>query len=281
MERKTVLLDGASGTRMWELAEETGCEKVPVWRYNIEQPQLVSQTAREYVEAGSDIIYTNTFSANGAEIKRASCYSTEELFRAAVKCAREAAGDSGVKIALDIGPLNSLLKPYGTLSEADCAGMYEEMIGCGMDAGADCIVLETFIDLEMLKIAAGFAAQYNTPLLCSMSFGKKGRTIMGNRPEDIVRALEPFSPAGIGINCSFGPRESIPVLERFEALSNIPLLFKPNAGLPVTVDGKEFPYSAELFAQECEGVINKCGYIGVCCGSNPDYIRALRKLIKS
>ena len=198
---------------------------------------------------------------------------------AGVAAAKAAAAGTDVKVALDIGPLATMLKPLGTMSDSEAAGIYEEIISSGMDGNPDMIVLETFMDAKMLKIACEIASGCGIPVLCSMSFGKRGRTIMGDSPASMIKTLEPYYPAAVGINCSYGPQQSLEVFKKFAEATDMPLLFKPNAGLPVNVDGTEYPYTAEMFAQECMPVLDRVSYIGSCCGSNPDYIRALAAII--
>jgi 5-methyltetrahydrofolate--homocysteine methyltransferase len=276
MADKITLLDGATGTSLWEKASE----QVAVWRYNLEQPEIVSEVHKEYIEAGSQIIYSNTFSVNATSIKNYD-HTVEEVVAAGVRIAKEAAAGTDVKVALDVGPLTVLLEPYGDLEEDECEEIYEQIIRAGMAEGPDCIILETFMDVEMLRIAATVAKRYDVPVFCTMTFEKKGRTMMGNRIEDIVEILEEVGVDAIGMNCSLGPEAAIPIIEEFAQYTKLPLIFKPNAGLPVqNEDGTESaPYSAKDFAQDVKPVLDKVAYVGGCCGSDPEYIRELRKII--
>jgi 5-methyltetrahydrofolate--homocysteine methyltransferase len=276
MAGKITLLDGATGTSLWEKASE----QVAVWRYNLEQPEIVSEVHKEYIEAGSQIIYSNTFSVNATSIKNYD-HTVEEVVAAGVRIAKEAAAGTDVKVALDVGPLTVLLEPYGDLEEDECEEIYEQIIRAGMAEGPDCIILETFMDVEMLRIAATVAKRYDVPVFCTMTFEKKGRTMMGNRVEEIVETLEDVGVDAIGMNCSLGPEAAIPIIEEFAQYTKLPLIFKPNAGLPVqNEDGTESaPYSAKDFAQDVKPVLDKVAYVGGCCGSDPEYIRELRKII--
>lgn len=282
MRKNITLLDGATGTRLWKLAEMHGVSKEPVWKYNIEHPEFVAQVCREYAEAGSQIIYTNTFGANGPAVQRSSGYSVREVVRAGVKTALEALKGTGVKTALDIGPLSMLMEPYGDLTEEEAAEIFSEQIGSGMDAGAELIVLETFMDLEMMKVAARIAKQYSVPVFCSMTFEKSGRTLMGNSVADIIAELTPLGIDAIGMNCSLGPDLALPIIREFSEKTDLPLLFKPNTGLPeIGADGRTVAaYSAEIFAADVAPALDLVTYLGCCCGSNADYIRALKKRIQ-
>ena len=272
------MLDGAGGTSLWNMAEELGYAKDPVWKYNVDHPELVKRLAEEYIAAGSQIIYTNTFGANGPSVARSSTYSVAEVVSAGVRIAKEAAAGTGVKVALDVGPLSLLMEPYGDLTEEEAEEIFREQIGAGMTENPDLIVLETFMDLEMMKVAASVAKSYGVPVLCTMTFEARGRTMMGNRVEDIVEELTELGIDGVGLNCSLGPVDALPIIREFAEQTDLPLVFKPNAGKPVMgEDGSVVsPYSAVDFAEDVAPVLDLVTYLGGCCGSNYDYIRELK-----
>ena len=286
--KKVVMLDGAAGTSLWEKATD----KVPVWRYNIENPQIVRELNEEYVEAGADIILANTFAANGAEVARSSSYTVEQVVRTAMKIAQDAS-NGRAKVGLAAGPLTGLLKPFGKISREEAKDMYEELIGAGMQEKPDLIYLLTFMDLEMLKIAAEAASHYDVPLLCSMSFmgankngvrAKISRTMMGNTPKDIVEGLKPYNPAAVGLNCSLGPVDALPVIADFKAVTDLPIIFKPNAGAPMAQDDGTFnaAFDIETFADDVLPAVDMgATYIGGCCGTNAAYIKRLAEKIKA
>ena len=282
MKKDIILLDGAGGTTLWSLAEEKGYAKDPVWKYNVEHPELVKQLAELYIDAGSQIIYSNTFGANGPAVARSSNYSVAEVVSAGVRLAKEAALGTGVKVALDIGPLSLMMEPYGDLTEEEAEEIFREQIGAGMAERPDLIVLETFMDLEMLKVAASVAKSYDVPVLCTMTFEARGRTMMGNRVEDIAEELSELGVDGIGLNCSLGPVDALPIIREFAEHTDLPLVFKPNAGKPVLAeDGSVVsPYSAIDFAEDVAPVLDLVTYLGGCCGSSPEYIRTLRKTLE-
>ena len=278
MKKDILLLDGASGTHLWNMAEEQGFSKDPVWKYNVDHPELVKRLAEEYIAAGSRIIYTNTFGANGPSVARSSKYSVAEVVSAGVRIAKEAAAGTDVKVALDVGPLSLMMEPYGDLTEEETEEIFREQIGAGMTENPDLVVLETFMDLEMLKVAASVAKSYGVPVLCTMTFEARGRTMMGNRVEDIVEELAELGVDGVGLNCSLGPVDALPIIREFAENTDLPLVFKPNAGKPVLAeDGSVVsPYSAEDFANDVAPVLDLVTYLGGCCGSSPEYIRVLR-----
>ena len=281
MKEKITLLDGAVGTELWAKAEKNGWKKEPVWKYNIDHPQIVAELAREYADAGSDIILSNTFGANAPSVQKSSSYSVSEVVSAGVKIAKEAVGGRGIRVGLDAGPLSELMEPYGDLTEEEVAEIYAEMFEAGVGAGADLIFLETFIDLAMLRVAAEEAKKYGVPVFCSLSFERLGKTMMGNSPEDMIEELEPLGVDAIGMNCSLGPELAVPIIQKFAGKTSLPLLFKPNAGLPVMkADGTvSTEYSAKAFVDGIAPALDFVDYIGGCCGSAPSYIRELAERI--
>lgn len=265
--KSLTLLDGASGTLLWNMAEAEGIEKIPVWRYNTLAPSLVDRIARAYLDAGSDIIYSNTFCANPPAVEQEGC-ALEEIIETGVAIAKNAAEEYGKKVALDFGPLTNALEPFGTNSAEACSEYYKRMCRLGAAEGADLIVLETFMDSEMLRIAAEQAAETGLPLLCTMSFAQGSRTFFGSSVDDMLEALKPFSPVAVGLNCSFGPVQALPVIKEFAEKTDLPLVLKPNtADLP-----------AEEFAKAMEPALDMIAYAGACCGSDPGYIRKIKEL---
>ena len=277
MNKDLVLLDGAVGTSLWEKTDD----KVPVWRYNIEKPDIVSQLINEYYEAGSKIILANTFSANGPSVAD-SGYTVEQIVSSAMEIAHGALDGKDAKIALSVGPLTGLLKPFGNISEEEAVEIFTEQIEAGVKGKPDVIFLQTFMDLKMMQIAARIARKHDIPLFCSFSFVKsvkdKGsRTMMGNSIDDILKGLAEFKPDAVGLNCSLGPEMALPIIEEYSQKTDIPLIFKPNAGKPTLEGGSQFDY--DTFAEDIAKAACVPGvkYIGGCCVSNAKYIEALRK----
>ena len=271
-----VLLDGAIGTGLWEKADD----KVPVWRYNIENPAIVKELAREYAEAGSQIIHTNTFSANRITLQR-SDYSVQEVVSAAVRLAKEALGDSA-KASLDIGPLPMLMEPYGDLTEEEAFEMFDEQISAGVTEKPDLITLETFSDADMLRIAAEAAAKHGLPIFTMMTFTEVGKTIMGHSVERFIETIADLPVTAVGLNCSLGPDKAVPIIASFRQYTGLPLIFKPNAGKPILAeDGSEkVQYDVDTFVEDSMPALeHDVKYIGGCCGSSPAYIRALKNKI--
>lgn len=272
MKNGVVLLDGAVGTSLWAKTEN----KVPVWRYNLENPAIVSAVHREYLEAGSEIILANTFGANRIALKN-SGYRVSDIVSEGVRLAN-AEAHGRAKTALSIGPLPALMEPYGDVSEEEAAEIFGEQISAGVSQKPDVIVLETFMDLEMMKIAAREALRWGLPVFCMMTFGEVRKTIMGNSVRDVADGLREFPLAGIGMNCSIGPEKAVAVIAEFSQYTDLPLVFKPNAGKPVVADGKSSAqYDIETFVKDSLPALQYgVKYIGGCCGSNAEYIKALK-----
>lgn len=267
-----VLLDGGTGTSLWEKTDE----KVPVWRYNIENPKIVMEVMSEFAEAGSNIVNTNSFSANRITLQRTD-YTVQQIVSAAVSLAKQGVGDRA-KVSLDIGPLPMLLEPYGDLTEEEAFEMFDEQISAGIPEKPDLITLETFTDAEMLRIAVEAAAKYSLPIFCSMTFTEVGKTIMGHSVERFIDTVKDLPVSAVGINCSLGPEKAVPIIASFRQYTDLPLSFKPNAGKPILQeDGTEkVQFDVDTFVEECLPALeHDVKYIGGCCGSNPSYIRAL------
>ena len=275
--RKITLLDGAVGTSLWEKTEN----KVPVWRYNIENPEIVSELHRENIAAGSEIILANTFGANSGAVSRTE-YTVPQIVSAGMKLAKEAVKGTDVKVALAIGPLSVLLEPYGDLTQEEAEEIFEEQMGAAMDQKPDLIMIQTFMDLEMMRVAATAAKQYHVPVFTTMTFEKVGKTMMGNSVQDIVKTLEKVGVDAIGMNCSLGPDLALPIIREFAEKTELPLVFKPNAGKPIlAADGStQTAYDADTFAKDIEPALEYVSYIGGCCGCNASYVAAIRKLLE-
>ena len=271
MEKNVILMDGATGTRLWELAAAAGYERTATWRYNVEHPELVEQAAREYIAAGSKLLCSNSFAANRMELRHfADAPAVGEVVAAAVRIDKAAAAGTDVKVALDVGPLPQMMEPFGDLTAEEAEDCYAEILAGGMAEQPDVIFFETFNSLDMLCAAVKAAKEYDVPVLCSMSFERHGKTLMGDAPAEIAETLEKLGVSAVGLNCSFGPAAALPVIREFAAHTSLPLILKPNVDEGTT---------AEAFAAELSDALELVEYAGACCGSNPEYIRALKALL--
>jgi len=273
---KYIFYDGAMGTMLYKNGLKPG-EKPDLM--NMTAPEAVESVHRMYVEAGSDIICTNTFGANSLNFD-GSQYSVEQIVTAAVKIAKKAAGNK-TKVSLDIGPTGQLLEPYGDLEYEDAYKIFKEIAIAGESAGADFVSIETMSALDELK-AAMKAVSENTklPMLVTMTFEKNGVTYMGCTVEQFVETAEALGAAALGLNCSLEPMEMLETAKKIAEKTKLPMIVKPNAGLP---DGKDGSYhtGAKEFAKQMTE-FSKIGarIIGGCCGTTPEYIKELKNAFK-
>ena len=267
------LFDGAGGTQLWKLAEEAGIEAIEVWKYNITNPELVEKMNRLYIEAGADMIQINTFAVNRQSVARTSEYTVSQVVGAACDIAIRAAEGTDAEPYLDCGPLSVLMAPYGTMTAEECGEIYGEIMDAAKEKGIKTCVIETFMDLEMMKAAAAEAKKRGFFTICSMSFEKRCRTMMGNTVEQFCRAMEELGVDGIGCNCSHGPVQSMEVINEFREKTSLPLFFKPNAGVGESC-------GADAFVAELEPALGFVSFAGGCCGTDPSYISALAAKIK-
>ena len=240
-----IFYDGAMGTMLYNYGLKSG-DKPDLM--NITTPDAVESIHRMYVEAGSDIVCTNTFGSNALNLK-GSGYTPSEVVTAAVLIAKRACGESA-KVALDIGPTGQILEPAGDLEYVEACELFKEIAIVGEKAGADFVAIETMSDIEELK-AAMAAVRDNTklPMLVTMSFEKSGFTFMGCTPEEFAKTAEALGASAVGLNCSLEPMEMLAVAKRIKEATGLPLIVKPNAGLPDGASG-EYLTGAEEFAEQ-------------------------------
>lgn len=278
MKNNLVLFDGAMGTQLQNKGLKLG--EVPEV-LNIEQRDMIVEIHKEYIQAGSNVVTTNTFGANEKKLQ-ATVYSVEEIIDAAVKAAKEAIGNKDVFAALDIGPIGELVEPMGKLSFDEAYEIYKRQVVQGEKSGADLILIETMTDLYEMK-AALLAAKENTnlPVLATMSFEKDHRTFTGCLPSSMAVTLEGLGADGIGINCSLGPKEISPIVEELMNWTNLPVLVQANAGLPCVMDGKtHYEIGPEEYSDDVLAFIGLgVSMLGGCCGTSPEYIREIKKKI--
>ena len=246
-----------------------------VW--NITHFDEVVKIQKSYIDAGSNVIYTNTFGANRLKLERCG-HSVSEIVGAAVAVAREAAKGTDARVALDIGPIGQMLAPLGTLSFDEAYDIFREIVVAGKAAGADLAVVETMSDLNETK-AAVLAVKENSdmPVWATMTFEESGRTFVGTTVSAMALTLEGLGADAIGFNCSLGPKALMPMVEELSKWTGLPIILKPNAGLPDPATGA-YDMTPEEFASEMV-TASELGVsiIGGCCGTNPDFIAALAK----
>ena len=273
---KITILDGAMGTMLQKSGLELGsCPEA----LSLSNPDLITDIHKMYIESGADIIYANTFGANEYKLKD-SGYTVEEIIPASIAAAKRAAEGTNVKIALDIGPTGMLLEPLGTLSFEKAYDMFSRQMKAGADA--DLVVIETMTDLLEVK-AAVLAAKENTnlPVYVTMTFEENGRTFTGCSVASMAATLEGLGVDAIGLNCSLGPNQVYEIAKQICENTTLPVIVKPNAGLP-RPDGSGYDIDETGFAEAMEKILALgVSIVGGCCGTNPDYIKALANMAKT
>ena len=272
--KKFLVLDGGMGTMLQAAGLELG--GIPEM-LNFTNPHLITEIHQKYVQAGANVVYTNTFGAN--RLKMAKTHkSVQQIIKTAIQNAR----NSGVEfVALDIGPIGQLLEPTGTLRFEEAYDIFREQVEAGKDA--DLIVLETMTDL--LEVRAGVLAAREhgdgKPILVTMSFEENGRTFTGCEIPAMALTLEGLGVDAIGVNCSLGPEELTPIVRELCQWTNLPVIVKPNAGLPDPVTN-EYHFDPARFGRCCEEFVKMGAVIlGGCCGTTPNHIKAVADMLQS
>jgi len=277
-KKKTVIFDGAMGTMLMAAGLKAG-ESPELW--NIEKPSLVAEIHRQYCEAGSDAVHTNTFGCNAVKLaNRGLAEETEKINVEAARLAREAC-PAGKFVAGDIGPTGKLLKPLGDLVIEEAEEAFFRQAQALVKGGVDVVSIETMFSLQEALAALRAAKKLgDVTVIASLTFNrtKKGFfTMMGEGVKQAVSAFEEAGADVIASNCSLGSRDMIDLTKELRAATRRPVLVQPNAGKPETQKGVTFYRQTPAeFAQDCREIRSSgADMIGGCCGTNPEFIRCL------
>ena len=276
--KEILFFDGAMGTMLQKNGLKTG--ELPE-NMNITHPEVLLKIHKEYLDAGCNVITTNTFGANSLKFD-----NVDEIIESAVSLAKKSTEnyDRDTFVALDVGPIGRLLEPCGDLPFEDAYELFKEQVIAGENAGADLVLIETMGDLYEIK-AAVLAAQENTnlPVLVSMIFDEKGILLTGADIKTAVVTLEGLGVDGIGMNCGLGPDQMLELLKEMKKYSSTPIFIQPNAGLPISVNGKTtYNVTPQEFAQKQLSILhNGACALGGCCGTTPEHIKAMIDLCKN
>lgn len=278
LKENIVYLDGGMGTLLQESGLKPG--EYPE-RWNITHPDVITKIHKDYFDAGSNVVCTNTF---GANLLKFSSDELEKIIKSAFKNANEARKQSISNtdkfIALDIGPSGKLLKPLGDLDFEDAVTVFSKTVQLGVKYGADLIIIETMNDSYETK-AAVLAAKENSdlPIVVTNAYGEDKKLMTGATPQAMVALLEGMGVDALGANCSLGPKQLESVVEELLENASLPVVLKPNAGLPKFVDGKTvFDVTKEEFSNDVMALIKKgVRVVGGCCGTTPEYIKTLKE----
>ena len=286
LDQHTVVAgDGAMGSRL--IARGLPAD-TPGELWNLENPDAIRQAHRTYVDAGARYVLTNTFGANTVSLARHGLEDRiEEINRAAVENAREAAGDRAAVLG-DLGPTGRLLKPIGTLSQADAREAFARQAAALVEAGVDAFIAETFDSSAELRLALEAArGAADLPLIASMKFTAEDsgryRSVMGEGPDQLVETATEVGCAVVGTNCGQGIATMIGLVGKLSAATDLPILAQPNAGSP-RLEGETTVYDegADVFAEHLPALHqNGARIIGGCCGTTADHVRAIRAFADS
>lgn len=275
IENRILYCDGGLGSLLQERGLQAG-ELPGTW--NMIHPEALVDIHHAYLEAGADIITTNTFGVDRLKYNENTEYTTEQVVTAAVRLVKEAIAKSGrtAYTALDIGPTGKLLKPLGDLAFEEAYRLFREVVQIGVREGADLILIETMSDSYEAK-AAVLAAKENCdlPVFVTVTFDARGKLLTGGSVESVVALLEGLGVDALGINCGLGPVQMKGILEAFLRVASVPVIVNPNAGLPRSEGGKTvYDIDPDEFASEMQAIA-KMGarVIGGCCGTTPTHIR--------
>jgi len=281
LKDSVLLLDGAMGTMIYSKGIFINqCFD----ELNLSRPDLIKEIHREYVNAGADCIETNTFGANRLKLgKHGFGEKLETINVTGAALAREIAGNN-VLVAGSIGPLGARLEPWGPLSYQEARDAFEEQARALNKGGADLIILETFLDLsEIQQAIQGVREACQLPVIASMTIGDDGNSLFGTAPETFTQRLDQWGADVIGLNCSVGPQVMMETLEKIIKTTAKPISVMPNAGIPKMVDGRNFYLASGEYMAEYTRRFIQAGakIVGGCCGTTPEYIRAMRNAISS
>ncbi len=276
LKNNILYLDGGMGTLLQDRGLSPG--ELPE-RWNLSHPEIIKRIHKSYLDAGSNVINTNTFGANSLKF---SDDELEKIIKSGINIAKDAISESKDPahkwVALDVGPTGKMLAPYGDLQFEDAVSIFTKTIKLGLKFGADLIFIETMNDCYETKAALLAAKEScDLPVFVSNAYGDDGKLMTGASPAAMVAMLEGMGADAIGVNCSLGPAELSNVIDVYLCYSSLPIILKPNAGLPRVEKGKNvFDISKEDFAHEIYSFAKRgVRILGGCCGTTPEYIESV------
>jgi 5-methyltetrahydrofolate--homocysteine methyltransferase len=276
LQENIVIFDGAMGTMMQRMGLQAG--ELPEL-LNMSHPDMIRDIHRQYVEAGSHVVSSNTFQASEYKLKDCG-YTVEEIISRAVTLAKES---GALFTALDVGPVGQLLEPLGPMTFDQAYEMFRRQMVAGEKAGADLILVETMSDVHEVKAALLAAREHTSlPVILSLTYQADGRTFTGTDPVTATLALQGMEPDAIGLNCSMGPRELLPVAEKILRYSKLPVIVQANAGLPEIIDEETvYTITPEEYGESVSAMLDRgVRIIGGCCGTDPEFIWHIAQIVK-
>lgn len=277
-----ILLDGATGSNLRKAGMPVGISSE---EWVLKNPGVLQELQRAYVEAGSEIVYAPTFAANRISLKNFGLEKkVTEINSCLVKISKDAVGNHAL-VAGDLTTTGQLLEPRGDLSYEMLYQAYQEQIKALADAGADLLVAETMLSVDETVVALDAAQSVcDLPVMCTLSLEADGTAMYGGNAVEAVVTLQEMGAAAVGLNCSVGPDQLEAVVANMKTVAQVPIIAKPNAGMPVINELGEALYdmNARDFALHTKKLVELgAGIVGGCCGTTPEYIRCLAKLLRS
>ncbi|MFH1772548.1 MAG: homocysteine S-methyltransferase family protein [Candidatus Omnitrophota bacterium] len=278
LKYRPVVLDGATGTELYKRGMPCGiCPEI----WALDNYSIVSSLQREYADLGADVVFAPTFGANRIKLKNYKLDKVEEINKNCALLSRKAVGKNTL-VGGDIGPTGKFIEPFGSLSFDEAVDIFKEQARGLLKGGVDFFIIETMIDIQEAR-AALLAVKELTDkfVMVSMTFEADGRTLNGNCPEAAVVTLQGLGANAVGCNCSVGPQAMVSIIKRMKPYSKVPLLAKPNAGMPKVMKSKTvFPMGAKEFASFAAPIVSSgAGLIGGCCGTTPRHISLLKRAV--
>lgn len=280
---EVLVCDGATGTNLQKRGLEKGD---PAEKWVLDKPENIKQLYQDFADAGSDILLSCTFGASKIRLEQHGLSDSFKIInQTAVALAKEVIGNREIFIAGSMGPLGQLMQPLGLLSEEDVFSAYAQQAELLSNAGVDFLLVETQFDLNEANTAIKACHSISSlPIVCSFSFDRGTRTMMGVKPHQFVDSIEKLDVQVIGINCGRSLEENVEVLNTINSLTNIPIWFKPNAGLP-TIDSNGntiYSINPEEMGRAAESWVNSgAKIVGGCCGSTPQHIKYIADTIRN
>ena len=276
-----VLLDGATGSNLRKAGMPVGISSE---QWVLENPQVLQNLQRAYVDAGSQIVYAPTFAANRISMRNFNLQDRiVELNTRLVKISKDAVGNRAL-VAGDLTTTGQLMEPRGPLTYEELYQAYQEQIRALADAGADLLVAETMLSVDETVVALDAAQSVcDLPMMCSLTLEADGSAMYGGNAVEAVMTLQEMGAAAVGLNCSVGPDQLESVVTNMKKVAQVPIIAKPNAGMSVIDEKGEAHYSmdAETFAAYTRKLVAAgAGLVGGCCGTTPEYIRQLKKILQ-
>ncbi|MCI8660393.1 MAG: dihydropteroate synthase [Lachnospiraceae bacterium] len=282
MEERILFFDGGMGSLLQAQGLKPG-ELPGIW--NITHPDVLVEIHRKYLEAGADIILTNTFGADGLKYNGQTGYCVEEIVAAAIRNVKEAIRQSGrhAFVALDIGPTGKLLKPLGDLDFEDAVHLFGQVAAIGAREKVDLVLIETMSDSYEAKAAVlGAKENCDLPVFATVTFDERGKLLTGASPAAVVAMLEGLGVDALGVNCGLGPVQMKPFVKEILEVASVPVIVNPNAGLPRSENGcTVYDIDADKFALEMQEIVRMgARMVGGCCGTTPEHIEKMTRLCR-